>query len=541
MLKTLLLINLKGLLISLFNGGNSKTTKKKSPFKKKITVVLVAILAVYIIASMMLSVSLLFNSISSSFGKTELEWLYFALVGSTVFLFTFIGSVFTTQSIIFNSKDNELLLSMPIPTFYILASRISILFSVDLVYALLLAIPTIGIYFYQFGFDAKMLIIYFICILFTVVFSAAITCFFGWIIALISSKLKKGTLFQTLFSVLFLAAYMLVFTNIQNYISIITTNGEQIAKAFRNYLPIFYFFGTAVSKSNLLPIAALIAISVLLFALACLLISKSFIKITTSKKQGKKKLYVEKELNVSSAKQALLRKELSRFFSLPMYILNCGMGSFMMLVFSIFILIRGKDILYAFQTQSSTDFESLIPVIICAAFGFCSGTCNSSAVSTSLEGSRINIIRSMPINASDFFFAKYMSNAIITLPVLVLSLTISAIGLKMNFTEAVAASVASIAFFALTNFINMFCNTLLPRFIWNAEITVIKQGMSVLAGIFANLAVCGTAFAPFFILQFGISASTYLWVVSAAAAIICLLFIRYFKNGGKIRFENMYV
>lgn len=541
MFKTLLLINLKGLLISLFNGGNSKNTKKKSPIKKKITAVLIAMLAVYIIATMMLSVGLIFNSLSASFGKTELEWFYFSLVGSTVFLFTFIGSVFTTQSIIFNAKDNELLLSMPIPAFYILASRISILFSIDLVYALLLAIPTIGIYFYQFGFDTKTLILYFICILFTVIFSAAITCFFGWAIALISTKLKKGTLFQTLFSVLFLAAYLFVFTNLQNYINIIISNGEHVAKAFRNYLPIFYFFGTAVSGTNLLSLAALIAISLLLFALACLLISKSFIKITTVKKHSKKKHYVEKELTVSSAKQALLRKELSRFFSLPMYILNCGTGAFMMLVFSAFILIRGKDMLYVFQNQSSTDFEALIPVIICIAFGFCSGTCNSSAASISLEGSRINIIRSMPINASDFFFAKYMSNLIIGSPILLLSLIVSSVGLKITVTDALAVGVASFAFFAVSNFINMFCNTLLPRFIWNSEIIVIKQGMSVLAGMLANLAACAAAFAPYFVLSTQISPSLYLWAVSATAAIVCLLFIRYFKNGGKKRFENMSV
>lgn len=538
MFKTLLFINLKWLLVSMFSGG-AKNGKKKSPAKKKITAVLVALLAIYVIAYLMVAVCLLFSSFSSAFGKTELEWFYFALIGLTVFLFTFMGSVFSTQSIIFNAKDNELLLSMPIPTFYILSSRVILLFILDLFYALVLAIPAIGLYFYQYGFSLKMLAVYIICILLTVVFSAAVTSFFGWLLALISSKMRKGTLFQTLFSILFLAAYMLVFANLQNYITLIVSNGTQIADAFRKYLPVFRFFGTAVSGSEILSLAALAVCALIPFALSCLLISKSFIKITTSKKADKKKKYVEKELSVSSAKVALLRKEISRFFSLPMYILNCGTGIIFMLFFSAFILFKGNDMLYAFSYSASMDFESAVPVILCIVFGFCAGMCNSSAVSISLEGSKINVIRSMPIKSDDFFFAKYVSNLIIGSPILMLSVFLSSVGLKIAFADSVSVAVASFAFFALSNFINLFCNTALPRFAWSSEIVVIKQGISVLAAMLTNLATCAILFSPYFIMAERISASIYLWAVSGISLIVCIIFIRYFKTGGKTRFENM--
>lgn len=541
MFKSLLLINLKWLLHSMFSGGSAQNVKKKSNAKKKLTGVFIALLAFYVIAVMMFAMCSVFFSFSSAFGCTELEWFYFALVGVMVFLFTFIGSVFSTQNIIFNAKDNELLLSMPVPTFYILASRVTLLFVLDLFYAVLLAIPAVGVYFYQFGFSLKMLIIYVVSVLLIVVFSAAITSFFGWLIAVISSKMKKGTLFQTLLSLLFFAAYMLFFTNLQNYINVLVLNGEQIAEAIRKYLSVFYFFGTAVSHGSLASLTLMAVTAIIPFALACLLISKSFIKITTSKKADKKKKYVEKELTVSSVRTALLRKELTRFFSLPIYILNCGMGSLMSLVLSAFMMFRGSEMLSAFAMLGESGFEGMMPIILCIVFGFCSGMCNSSAASISLEGSRINVLRSMPINSDDFYFAKFTANFIIGLPPLFVSVIMASIGLKLGVADTLTVMLASVAFFALTVFINLLCNTLMPKFAWSSEAIVIKQAVSVIMGMFGIMAACATAFAPYFALAGYLSSASYLLIISAICALLCLIFVRYFKTGGKKRFENMHI
>jgi ABC-2 type transport system permease protein len=60
----------------------------------------------------------LFYSIGKLFGGTELEWFYFALAGIISFALSFVGSVFATQTQIYDARDNELLLSMPVPVKY---------------------------------------------------------------------------------------------------------------------------------------------------------------------------------------------------------------------------------------------------------------------------------------------------------------------------------------------------------------------------------------------------------------------------------------
>lgn len=66
-----------------------------------------------------------------------MDWLYYLLVGLiAVFLGTF-GSVFSTYSSLYLSKDNDLLLSLPIPVRCVMASRLLGVYLLGLMYAAL--------------------------------------------------------------------------------------------------------------------------------------------------------------------------------------------------------------------------------------------------------------------------------------------------------------------------------------------------------------------------------------------------------------------
>ena len=58
-----------------------------------------------------------------------MEWLYFALLGGLSVLLGVFGSVFNTFSSLYLAKDNDLLLSMPIPVPVIMASRLLSVYS----------------------------------------------------------------------------------------------------------------------------------------------------------------------------------------------------------------------------------------------------------------------------------------------------------------------------------------------------------------------------------------------------------------------------
>ena len=55
-----------------------------------------------------------------------LDWLYFASMGLTALLVSVLASAFTSYSGLFQSRDNELLLSLPIPPAVIFGVRVSV-------------------------------------------------------------------------------------------------------------------------------------------------------------------------------------------------------------------------------------------------------------------------------------------------------------------------------------------------------------------------------------------------------------------------------
>ena len=64
------------------------------------------------------------NSMCAPLVMSGLGWLYFALMGMIAVVMGVFGSVFNTYSTLYQAKDNELLLSLPIPPSYILAVRL---------------------------------------------------------------------------------------------------------------------------------------------------------------------------------------------------------------------------------------------------------------------------------------------------------------------------------------------------------------------------------------------------------------------------------
>ena len=110
MFKALLRTQFASIWAALFR--NSTGAKKKSAGKA----VLVGILFIYIIGCFLVMFGGMFFVIAEPLAAMGLSWFYFALAGIVAAALCFIGSVFMAQQQLFNAKDNELLLSMPIPS-----------------------------------------------------------------------------------------------------------------------------------------------------------------------------------------------------------------------------------------------------------------------------------------------------------------------------------------------------------------------------------------------------------------------------------------
>lgn len=121
----------------------------------------------------------------------DLGWLAFALTGLGAVAASSVCCAFFAWSGIYQARDNELLLSLPIPAWQILLSRVSWLYLMALALTAGMFLPAAAIYQILAGFRPLALAC---CLLLTLtlpLLAAALSCLIGWLIALAAARVRR--------------------------------------------------------------------------------------------------------------------------------------------------------------------------------------------------------------------------------------------------------------------------------------------------------------------------------------------------------------
>lgn len=458
--------------------------KKKS---SKLLVLLFAALMLYAYASFFILFAMMFNSLVLPLSNSGLGWLYFSIAGIVAFALCFIGSIFTTQTQLFDARDNELLLSMPIPPGYILASRMTMLFFQNVFFELLVALPAGVVYFMNVRASAAGLMFFVLLFMLLPFLVLTLSCLFGWVIALISSRMRNKSLVTIVFSLSFLFGYFYIYSQANNYLNSIIQNGTAVAEALKRVAFPAYHFGYAIAERSAVSLLWFFISAILPFCLLYFVLSKSFLMIITTKKGTVRIKYREKALKVSGIKKALVIKELRHFIASPMYMLNGALG----VVFTVilpFALLFKKEQIFG-MLAGIPDFESMTGPAAVVALCFLAATNIISAPSVSLEGKNLWIAQSFPVDGGDILLSKAYAHMTVCLPATVFASVFLSFILKptpvMIFLLIAVPAMMTI-FQAL---LGVAVNLRFPKFDWISETVAVKQGISSVITMFASMGI----------------------------------------------------
>ena len=481
----------------------------------------------------------MFGSMCLPFNALGLDWLYYAMAGVMAFALCFIGSVFMAQHQIFEAKDNDLLLSMPIKPSHILISRMVSIFFFNLIYTLIVMLPALVVRCIILGMTAGEVILFIVSMILIPVMSMAFSCFFGWLIALISAKMKSKNFITLILSVAFMAVYFYFCMNLSDYINVLAENGMAIGAAFKTALPPAYWLGTGIG-GNIGNYLLFVLCAIIPFALAFFFISRNFIKITTSKTAAPKTKYREKALKAGNAKSALLKKELKRFFGNASYMLNGGMGTILMIILCAALIINKESLFEALSVFASMGLSFSIPAVICLILCACSSMNIISASSISLEAKTLWITKSLPVSSFDILMAKAKAHFIACAAGIVICSTVASIVSGASFAEAVMMYIAPLCISAFYGVIGVVINLHMPKFDWINEVACVKQGGSVIVSMLVNMAVVALPIILYFVVFMRImSPVLFLIIISVFFAVLTFLSALYLKRRGVKIFENL--
>ena len=466
-----------------------------------------------------------------------LDWMYFLVQGGIALVFGVFGSVFSTYSSLYLAKDNDLLLSMPIPERSIILSRLMGVYLVGLLYSAMASVPAVVVYWITTGFRFATVVGGLLLVLLISGLVLALSCLLGWVVAQIAQRLKNRSFITVLLSLGFLALYYVVYFKFMNQIQNLVQNVMILGPKVRDSAYPLYLFGRIGTGDWLAMLWYSLGVGALL-ALIWILLKKTFMKLAIATPGGKKAVYRAKETRQSSADLALLRKEWSRFKGSAAYMLNCGLGLVMQLALGVYLLLQGKKILAPIGMLLA-GFEGCLPVLMCAVICLVSGTVDISAPSVSLEGKYLWQLRVLPVSPWQALRAKLNLHLGIAALPLLLCAVVGALVVPGTLAQKLLVIAVSLLFGIFTALFGLVVGVLLPNLNWTNEMLVIKQSAAVFFAIFAPM-ILSIAMGGLY-LWFGWKLGATGWLSAVGLLFVALdgILFLWLKGKGAARFQRI--
>ena len=466
-------------------------------------------------------------------------WLYYLLMGLiAVFLGTF-GSVFSTYSSLYLSKDNDLLLSLPIPVRCVMASRLLGVYLLGLMYAAVVIVPGVIVYWLTAPVTAGtivggvlmvLIVSVIVMVLIVSVIVMVLSCLLGWVVARISLKLKNKSFITVLLSLLFLAAYYFVYYKAQALITLLVENAAVYGMKIRGSAYLLYLFGS-VGAGDWLAMGIVTVTQAALLALTLWGIARSFLKIATATGSVKKVRFEHRAVRAQSVQRALFGKELRRFAASPNYMLNCGLGILMLPVAGIVLLIKGGALGRMLADVFSGNV-GVVPVLMCAAVCLLASMNDMAAPAVSLEGRNLWLVQSLPVVPWQALRAKLDVQLVLTgVPVLFCALCM-VIALPGSALEKTLLVIVALLYTLLSALAALALGLKMPNLTWTNETTPIKQSGCVMLSLFANWFYALALGGLYFLCGNALSAAAYLAIFAVVTAAGSALLLHWVKQRG---------
>ncbi|MDF2676307.1 MAG: hypothetical protein K0Q97_600, partial [Bacillota bacterium] len=498
----------------------------------------------FVVLFLLLFISVTATSFMYSYGLSQTLTLLNALYLLPIIMMTastaavFFTTIYKSNGILFGFKDYDFLMSLPVKTSAIIGSRILMLNVINVFATFIILIPACIIYSMKVNTNTMFFIMNIILCLFIPMIPIIIATFLSFAINIISSNFKHTNIVNIILSLCFILGLMAVsfnlnsMQNIDNLINVKNTIEVMIYK-----YPMTTLYADSILKGNIISLLLFMLISIFVFIVFVILISYNFKKMN-SNVQAKivKSNYKIGELKVSSHFKALYKKDLKRYFSSPLYVLNTGFGVVFLTFGTLGSLLMGFDKMGAMlEIPLFADFiNNLAPLIISFVVIM---SCTSSC-SISIEGNNLWILKTLPVNIKTIFLSKAAVNLTLLVPPIIFNCTLIASMLKLNLINIIFLYLTPLNYTLFISITGIIVNLKFPKMKWTTEQAVIKQSVSVLIAMAIGFLSVGL---PIFLLTKipDINKMLIIFITNIIVILLNLIIIKILNSWGIKKFLNL--
>ncbi|OJU12356.1 MAG: hypothetical protein BGN88_10730, partial [Clostridiales bacterium 43-6] len=355
-------------------------------------------------------------------------------------------------------------------------------------------------------------------------------------INLLTSKSGKKNIFNIIVTLAVMLLFIAGSSQINKIFNYILKHSNPILSTFKAFYAPVGFSVDAIKTGSIFSLFWFIVISVLPFAVLVYVLSLFYqqsVTIAGSVKKSKGGKLINSQSGILSA---LVRKEMSRYFSSYIYVLNTAISPLMLLFVSIASIFTGKEVLDSFTTNPA--LLQHIPEFLIAVFTVMLSITATTSSSISIEGKNFWILKSSPLKPTNIFAAKILLHLIIFIPITFISIIIMAYNLKISGFVLLFVFLIPLLNIISSSIMGLIINLLFPKMEWLSEVTVIKQSMSVIVSMAVNTLLVAIPIVAYTLLR---PADFMVFASFVCCYLLLLIFggIYYLSKKGTLLFQNI--
>ena len=454
----------------------------KEPGNKKQSSIVIASFGIITLAIFFFVYNIITAKTLVQLGQQELIPSYMVSVSSFAILFL---TIFYSNGILFGSRDMENLLSLPVKSSDIISSKFMFMYLLNFLIGLMFMLPGGIVWVLNRSLNILQIILYFTSIIFVPLIPMCIAACMGIIIVVASSFFKRKNVIALIFS--------FAMIGIIGYIAVSAMKsgnenniGIMLSKQITGLYPISRLFVQHTNFPMYIGMGLFIAFSTAVFYIFVKIVAMKYGLLNTLAKTTSRYSDNKKSYNRKSIFLALYKKEMGRFLSSYMAVLNAGLGVILLCVFSIFLLFNSVE-----QIGESSGIENINEYLSNFAPLFIASMLSLScpaASAISLEGKNIWILQSSPIRIKTILNSKIAVNLTLHLIGYIISVFIFLVKLDMNIVQTISLIIVPICYSIFITVIGISLNKKFPNFEWESEMMIVKQSMPVIVSAIIGMA-----------------------------------------------------
>lgn len=436
---------------------------------------------------------------------------------------------------LFGFRDYDQVMSLPVPTWVVVLSRVGALFAVQVVVSAVLCMPMFAVAALTGAFGVAQALVAVVTIVFAAAVPVSVVVFLSFALAVVASRFRYSNIVYVVTSLVLLAVAMVASFAFAGTAS---TDVEGIASFVYGavYLYPFADWARAAWAGDLVCLVPFCLVSLAAMAACVAILSRCFMAINAALAGHDAGRAVD--IDTAAGRQtgvlkAMVIKELKCLVNTPIYALNCISGEMFMVFLTVLMVAMGKQGSFnaasdymgldaGFGAAAAQLSEAILPWL----FIFLATTATSASSSVSMEGSAHWIMETAPVPRRTVLLSKVLASAIHVLGLLVVCLVVLT-------ARGVLSPVAALLTLALAGAGQLFVACLgvmidaaAPRLDWIKPADAVKKGRATMVVALTSLVITfgGGAACIFLCMQMGeLAAFAMTFATAAVLAVLAWL------------------